>query len=101
MPTFGLIGGGMRYGQLRALVAVVILAGHFAVFAFGLFLGIFGPLNRTDTLQTLLMASPVLTVVAASALNYTLQADGGSRQGRKARSLFAFVVIFFPIALIA
>ena len=90
----------MYQGQIRVLVAVIILGGHFLVFFCGLLLGIFGPLLGTDAVQTVLMASPVLAATATSALMFALRGELGIRRGRKVTGLFAFVTIFFPSALI-
>ena len=90
----------MYQGQIRVLVAVIILGGHFLVFFCGLLLGIFGPLLGTDAVQTVLMASPVLAATATSALMFALRGEIGIRRGRKVTGLFAFVTIFFPSALI-
>src|SRR5262245_41923150 len=90
----------MYQGQIRVIVALIILCGHFLVFFFGLLLGVFGPLLGTDAVQTVLMASPVLGVTATSALMFALRGEVGIRRGRKVTGLFAFVTIFFPSALI-
>jgi hypothetical protein len=90
----------MYQGQIRVIVAVIILGGHFLVFFCGLLLGVFGPLLGTDAVQTVLMASPVLAATATSALMFALRGEVGIRRGRKVTGLFAFVTIFFPSALI-
>lgn len=90
----------MYQGQIRVIVAAIILGGHFLVFFAGLLLGVFGPLLGTDAVQTVLMASPVLGVTATSALMFALRGEVGIRRGRKVTALFAFVTIFFPSALI-
>jgi len=91
----------MHQGQIRVIVAVVILGGHFLVFFCGLLLGVFGPLLGSDAVQTVLMASPVLGVTATAALMFALRGETGIHRGRKVSGLFAFVTIFFPTALIA
>jgi hypothetical protein len=90
----------MHQRRLRAIVATIILVGHFLVFAFGLFLGIFGPLTGADAIQTLLMASPVLGVVAGSVLTFSLRTGTRRARGPKMNGLFSFVAIFFPSMLI-
>lgn len=90
----------MYQGQIRVIVAVIILGGHFLVFFCGLLLGVFGPLLGTDAVQTVLMASPVLGVTATAALMFALRGEVGIHRGRKVTGLFAFVTIFFPCALI-
>jgi hypothetical protein len=91
----------MHQGQIRVIVAVVILGGHFLVFFCGLLLGVFGPLLGSDAVQTVLMASPVLGVTATAALMFALRGEVGIHRGRKVSGLFALVTIFFPSALIA
>jgi hypothetical protein len=90
----------MYQGQIRTIVAVIILGGHFLVFFCGLLLGVFGPLLGTDAVQTVLMASPVLGVTATAALMFALRGEVGIARGQKVTGLFAFVTIFFPSALI-
>jgi hypothetical protein len=90
----------MYQGQIRVTVAIIILGGHFLVFFCGLLLGVFGPLLGSDAIQTVLMASPVLGVTATAALMFALRGEVGIRRGRKVTGLFAFVTIFFPLALI-
>jgi len=90
----------MYQGQVRTIVALVILAGHFLVFLFGLLLGVFGPLIGADALQTVLMASPVLGVTATAALMFALREEAGVAKGTRVSGLFAIVSIFFPSALI-
>jgi hypothetical protein len=91
----------MYQGQIRVIVAIIILGGHFLVFFFGLLLGVFGPLIGADAVQTVLMASPVLAVTATAALMFALRGEVGIHRGRKVTGLFVFVTIFFPTALIA
>ncbi len=90
----------MYQGQIRVVVALIILGGHFLVFFCGLLLGVFGPLLGTDAVQTVLMASPVLGVTATAALMFAMRGETGIHRGRKVTGLFAFVTIFFPLALI-
>jgi hypothetical protein len=90
----------MYQGQIRTVVALIILLGHFFVFFFGLLLGVLGPLLGSDALQTVLMASPVLAVTATAALKFALSGEGGIEKGIRVSGLFAFVTTFFPIALI-
>jgi len=90
----------MYQGQIRTIVAVIILGGHFLVFLCGLLLGVFGPLLGTDAVQTVLMASPVLGVTATAALMFALRGEVDIARGQKVTGLFAFVTIFFPSALI-
>jgi hypothetical protein len=90
----------MYQGQVRALVAVIILLGHFSVFFAGLALGIFGPLANADALQTVLMATPILAVTASAALTWVIKGETGIQKGSRVSSLFAGVTIFFPTMLI-
>ena len=86
----------MYQGQIRVIVAIIILGGHFLVFFFGLLLGVFGPLIGADAVQTVLMASPVLAVTATAALMFALRGEVGIHRGRKVTSLFAFVTHLLP-----
>lgn len=90
----------MRQGQIRVAVAAIILFGHLLVFVFGLSIGLFGPLSQPDAIQTILMASPVLGLSAASALTFTLRGEAGIAKGRRVTGLFSAVVLIFPISLI-
>jgi hypothetical protein len=90
----------MYQGQIRGSVALIVLFGHFLVFLFGLLLGIFGPLGGVDVTQTLLMASPVLGVIATAALSWVMRGELGIEKGGKVSAVFASVVLFFPISLI-
>jgi hypothetical protein len=90
----------MYQGQVRILVAVIILGGHFLVFFAGLLLGIFGPLLGSDAVQTVLMASPILGVTATSALMFALRGETEIAQGSKVTAIFGFVTVFFQTALI-
>jgi hypothetical protein len=90
----------MYQGQVRTIVAVIILGGHFLVFFFGLLLGVFGPLIGADVVQTILMASPILAVTATAALMFALKGELKIKQGSKVTGLFLFVVLFFPSALL-
>jgi hypothetical protein len=91
----------MTQRGVRTTVALVVLGGHFVVFAFGLFaLGLIGPLFGSDALQTVLMATPVLGVIAIAALKYILANETDASEGEQVGKAFAAVVIFFPTALI-
>jgi hypothetical protein len=90
----------MNQGQIRVIVALIVLGGHFVVFVFGLLLGVFGPLTGVDTFQTILMTSPVLGMIAASAVNWVTSVETGVPQGDRVSLVFSIVVIFFPSALI-
>jgi hypothetical protein len=90
----------MYQGQIRALVALIILVGHFVVFLAGLLLGVFGPLTGTDAAQIVLMASPVLAVTATAALMWILRGETEIVKGLKVTIPFAVITIFFPIALL-
>lgn len=92
----------MTQRGVRTMVALIVLGGHFVVFAFGLFaLGLVGPLFGSDALQTVLMATPVLGVIAIAALKYVLASETNTKEGQSVSAAFAAVVIFFPSALIA
>jgi len=90
----------MYQGQIRTIVATIILGGHFLVFFFGLLLGVFGPLLGSDAVQIVLMASPVLAATATAALMFALKNELEIKQGARVTSLFASVTIFFPSMLL-
>jgi hypothetical protein len=91
----------MYQSQLRSTVAVLVLVGHLVVFLVGLLLGVFGPLHGVDVAQTLMMASPVLGATAMSGLTYVLANERRGTKGIKVSHVFAFVVIFLPVVLLA
>ncbi|MEJ0078821.1 MAG: hypothetical protein WDO17_25990 [Alphaproteobacteria bacterium] len=91
----------MTQRGVRTTVALITLVGHFVVFAFGLFaLGLMGPLFGSDVLQTVLMATPVLGVIAMAGLKYILASETEQPEGERVGQAFAAVVILFPTALI-
>jgi uncharacterized BrkB/YihY/UPF0761 family membrane protein len=90
----------MYQGQIRGIVALIILFGHLAVFFAGLLLGTFGPLTGTDAAQTVLIASPVLAVSGTAALMWIIRGQTGITKGEKVSGIFSVVSIFFPIALL-
>ena len=90
----------MYDGQIRTVVALIILGGHFFVFVAGMALGFFGPLRGTDVAQVVLIASPVLAVTATAAIRFILDGQFGVKKGKKVSGVFAFIVVAFPTALI-
>jgi hypothetical protein len=90
----------MFQGQIRAVVAFIILGGHFLVFMSGLLLGTFGPLTLSDSTQTILMASPVLGVTGAAALLWVIRGETGIVMGEKVSPVFAAVTMLFPLGLL-
>jgi hypothetical protein len=74
--------------------------GHVCVFIFALLLGIFGPLEGTDVVQTVMMACPVLGATAMSALSYVLQTETAFDRGLRVSPLFSVIVLLFPISLL-
>jgi hypothetical protein len=92
--------GSLYQGQIRSLVAAITLGGHVFVFSAGMGLGLFGPLQGTDLVQVVLMASPVLAATAASALKFVLAGQTSIERGERVTTIFACVVIAFPVLLI-
>lgn len=90
----------MYDGQIRTVVALIILVGHFLVFAAGGMLGFFGPLRGTDLAQVVLIASPVLAVTATAAFRFLLAGQYGVAMGDKVTTVFAILVIAYPTVLI-
>jgi len=88
-------------GQIRTFVAAITLGGHVLVFAAGMGLGLFGPLQGSDLVQVVLMASPVLAATATSALKFVLAGQTSIDQGERVTTIFACVVIAFPVLLIS
>ena len=87
--------------QLRNRVALIVIVGHVAVFAFGLFgLGLFGPLFGSDALQTILMATPILAVIGAAAMKWLAADRRDDPHDEPVDPTFAFVAQFLPVALI-
>jgi hypothetical protein len=91
----------MYQGQIRSIVAAIILGGHFLVFIAGMALGLLGPLRGTDLVQTVLMASPVLALTATAAIRFVLEGQVYIEMGQRVTPIFMAVVIAFPTALIA
>jgi len=77
-----------------------VIFGHLAVFAVALSLGIFSLLQGVDALQTLLMASPILAVIALTAFTYILDNQESVADDSKVSGLFAVLCIAFPLILI-
>lgn len=91
----------MPIAILRTIVALIIILGHLGVFAGGLTVGLLA-LENSDALQTILIASPVLAVTAASAVRFVLsdESNAPSVPTKKAGFAFSIITIFFPIALL-
>src|SRR5450631_4506446 len=79
----------MFQGQLRTLVAAVILGGHLIVFFSALLLGVFGPMGGLDVLQTILMTSPVLGATALTALLFVMRGQVFIATGQRVTLIFA------------
>jgi hypothetical protein len=90
----------MYQGQIRTVVAIIILGGHFAVFIAGMALGLFGPLRGTDLVQVVLMTSPVLAMTATAAIRFILEGQVHIERGKRVTLVFSIVVVAFPLALI-
>ena len=91
----------MYQSEIRNIVALVIVFGHVFVFIVGFFLlGIFGPLFSEDTLQVILMASPVLGVSATAAVKYILRTETKRSKGKIVSGTFSLVTIAFPTILL-
>jgi hypothetical protein len=63
-------------------------------------LGVFSLLNGIDAMQTLLMASPVLSATSLAAFSFILDSSVTSEDIRKVNLFFSIVVIFFPLLLL-
>jgi hypothetical protein len=92
----------MYQKQIRLSVGIIVIAGHISVFLFGFFiLGILTEPFSQDTLQIILMASPVLAATAVAALKYVLREEVGDDKGERVRWSFAVVTLGIPICLVA
>lgn len=85
---------------VRNAVAVVVIFGHLVVFIVALGLGVFSLLRGLDAIQTLLMASPILAVVALAAFSQVMDYSGISVDEGKLSPLYAVLCIAFPVILI-
>ena len=91
----------MYQHQIRTLVALIVIFGHIGVFLFGfLMLGILVQNFSSDTLQIILMASPVLGATAVAAVKYILGQETATERGSLVDIGFAIVVISIPSILI-
>jgi hypothetical protein len=89
--------------SLARRLSMVLVFGHIALFFFGLLVAAFGRLELTDSVQMILMGSPLLAVVALSGFVHmmttmTIQSDDPPVDSSVARFLL-FVVSAFIIAL--
>lgn len=96
----------MRINTVRTCVAVVVIFGHLFVFVVGLSIGVFALLSGVDAIQTILMASPVLSATALAAFSYILAEANDERihkirANRKVSGVFAAVTIVFPVFLLS
>jgi hypothetical protein len=85
---------------VRNTVAVISIFGHLFVFGVALSLGVMSLLQGSDAIQTLLMASPVLSVIALSAFTHVLDTQVGDDDVSRVSALFAVICIIFPSILI-
>jgi hypothetical protein len=91
----------MLKSTVRNSVAVIVIFGHLAVFIVALALGIFSILRGIDAIQTLLMASPILAVVALTAFTFVIDNQEGTTEQSKVSTLYAALCIIFPLILIS
>jgi heme/copper-type cytochrome/quinol oxidase subunit 2 len=85
---------------VRSAVAVIVIFGHLGVFVVALALGTFSILRGFDALQTLLMASPILAVVALAAFTFIIDSQNEKDDTSRVSTLYAILCIVFPIILI-
>lgn len=91
----------MYQRQIRVAVALIIIIAHAFIFLAGLLLGIFGSLTGTETLQVILIGSPILTTTAAAAIAFALRSETETDRGARVSNLFAIVVLFVPLIFVA
>ncbi len=53
--------------ELSKRIAAIVVYGHISLFMFGLVVMLMGPYDRLDTLQMILMGSPLLAAIGLSA----------------------------------
>ncbi|MGR9206328.1 hypothetical protein ACU8OG_20700 [Rhizobium leguminosarum] len=92
----------MTQNTLRTVVSLIVIFGHLLVFFAGAVMGAFVFTLSSDAIQTVLMASPVLGVTAASSMRYifsdqALESDATTRPLPMVRCVIA---IAFPISLL-
>lgn len=90
----------MRKATVAAIVAAIILGGHFLVFLFGLMQGVLGSLEGPELWETLLITSPVLSVTAASALTHLLRSQHEVDREEVVTRSFAIISIVVPVVLL-
>ncbi|MGJ5181865.1 hypothetical protein ACQR16_34495 [Bradyrhizobium oligotrophicum] len=56
--------------QLAKRIAAIVVYGHIFLFAFGLLITLVSPYDRADTVQMILMGSPLLAMVGISAYRF-------------------------------
>lgn len=87
----------MNENGLARRLAFILVGGHIILFLFGLIVAVFGRLTITDSIQMILMGSPLLAVVAVSAFSHILQGraiqDNGPDVDRGV-SIFLQIVVF-------
>jgi hypothetical protein len=88
--------------QVRTIVALTVIFGHIGVLLVGFFLlGIFSGPFSSDTLQIILLTSPVLAATAVAAIKYVLNREIAGSPGEIVDGAFAAVAIGIPLMLIA
>jgi hypothetical protein len=85
---------------VRNSVVIITIFGHLAVFSVALALGVFSILRGTDAIQTLLMASPILGVIALAAFTYVISTQGIDNDVTEVSDLYAILCVTFPSVLI-
>jgi len=85
----------MTRSKLAALVAIIVFFGHVVVLSTGALIGILGLMSGSDTIQTVLMASPVLASTAAAAISHIMT----RRRSRGRQPVEEPIVVFFCLAI--
>lgn len=73
----------MTERQLTNRAATIVIGGHFALFAYGVLIFLFGRMELEDLIQTILISSPVVAMTGLSAIDYV----GRQRSSRRARKI--------------
>ncbi|TPM35524.1 hypothetical protein [Mesorhizobium sp. B2-3-5] len=90
----------MNLGVLRALVSVIVIFGHLLVFLTAMALGVFSLLGGVDAMQTLLMASPVLAVIAFGAFSNVIENKADPSERTRVSLMYATICVVFPLFLV-
>jgi hypothetical protein len=61
--------------RLARILAMIVVYGHILLFVYGFVIWQFGTLEGTETIQLILMGSPLLALVAVAAFDFVMHAQ--------------------------